>query len=333
MSPYVTVLMPVYNTEMYLKEAIDSILNQTFRDFEFIVINDGSTDSTSDIIESYSDPRIIYLQNEKNLGVATSLNKGLSIAKGTYIARMDGDDVSRCDRLEKQVAFMDANPEIGVCGTWLETIGDRNEVWSPPRNHDQIIVGMLFYVNTYHPTVIIRKDTIYKLQEFYDEDFQYAEDMEYWARLAIHGVKFANIDEVLLKYRLHETNAYKIHYEIQKKNNDAVRFTYLRLLEIELSEEEMLTYNILLNGNSSDRESIRKVSQLIIKIQEANKKTKFFSKSALSRELAQWWFRLCKNSSFNDLSVWILYFKNPIALKLPIFYTLYMKVRRRFTKY
>jgi glycosyltransferase involved in cell wall biosynthesis len=143
MSPYVTVLMPVYNTEMYLKEAIDSILNQTFRDFEFIVINDGSTDSTSDIIESYSDPRIIYLQNEKNLGVATSLNKGLSIAKGTYIARMDGDDVSRCDRLEKQVAFMDANPEIGVCGTWLETIGDRNEVWSPPRNHDQIIVGML----------------------------------------------------------------------------------------------------------------------------------------------------------------------------------------------
>jgi hypothetical protein len=181
--------------------------------------------------------------------------------------------------------------------------------------------------------VIIRKDTIYKLQEFYDEDFQYAEDMEYWARLAIHGVKFANIDEVLLKYRLHETNAYKIHYEIQKKNNDAVRFTYLRLLEIELSEEEMLTYNILLNGISSDRESIRKVSQLIIKIQEANKKTKFFSKSALSRELAQWWFRLCKNSSFNDLSVWILYFKNPIALKLPIFYTLYMKVRRRFTKY
>ena len=333
MNPYVTVLMPVYNSEMYLKEAIDSILNQTFRDFEFIVINDGSTDSTSDIIKSYSDPRIIYLQNEKNCGVAKSLNKGLRIARGKYIVRMDADDISLPARLEKQVAFMDANPEIGVCGTWLKTFGNGNDIWTPPGTHDEIFVGIFFcYVNTYHPTVIIRKDTIKDLQEFYNEDFKQSEDVEYWARLANLGVKFANIEEVLLKYRIHEKNVSKIHHDIQKKYCDSVRLMHFRHLGIELTEEEMSTYNVLMMGISSNRVSIGKVSQLIIKIQEANKKTKIFSNPTLSRELAHKWFGLCYNSSLNVFSFWILYFGNPIAMKLPVFHIIIRKVRRHFTR-
>jgi glycosyltransferase involved in cell wall biosynthesis len=334
MNPYVTVLMPVYNSEMYLKEAIDSILNQTFRDFEFIVINDGSTDSTSDIIKSYSDPRIIYLQNEKNCGVAKSLNMGLRIARGKYIVRMDADDISLPDRLEKQVSFMDANPGIGVCGTWLKTFGNGDVVWTPPGTHDEIFVGIFFcYVNTYHPTVIIRKDTIFNLQEFYNEDFSQSEDVEYWARLANLGVKFANIEKVLLKYRLHEENVSKTHHEIQKKYCDSVRLMHFRRLGLELTEEEMSSYNVLMTGISSNKETIEKVSQLIIKIQEANNITKFFSNPMLSRELAHRWFVLCYNSSFLSRSFWTLYFGNPISMKLPVFRILFRRVRKRFTKH
>jgi len=115
--PKVTVLMPVYNGEKYLNEAIDSILGQTFKDFKFLIINDGSTDGTADILKSYKDSRIKVTNNEKNIGLTKSLNKGLKMAKSEYIARMDADDISLPTRLQKQVEFMDSHPKVGVCGT------------------------------------------------------------------------------------------------------------------------------------------------------------------------------------------------------------------------
>jgi glycosyltransferase involved in cell wall biosynthesis len=320
--------MPVYNGERYLKEAMDSILNQTFQNFEFIVINDGSTDSTSAIIESYSDSRIICLRNEKNCGVAISLNKGLRIARGKYIVRMDSDDLSLPQRIERQVAFMDANPEIGICGSWLKTIGESNEIWSPPRTHDEIYVGMLFTLNVYHPTVIIRMETISHLQEFYNEDFENIEEQEYWIRLGHLGVKFANIDRVLVKYRLHEKSVNRIYHEIQEKKINNLRLMQLRNLGIEPTEEDMFTYHILMKPYLSDRAMLEKVSQLVIKIHNANKKTKIFPNQALDRELAKRWFLVCSNSSVTDVSVWILYLKNPVALNLPVFRILFMQIRR-----
>ena len=120
--------MTVHNGEKHLSEAIDGILNQTFKDFEFLVIDDGSTDGSADIIQSYKDVRIRFISNGKNLSVPVSLNMGLNLARGEYIARMDCDDISLPQRLEKQVQFMDANPEVGVCGTWLETFGRIKEI-------------------------------------------------------------------------------------------------------------------------------------------------------------------------------------------------------------
>ena len=116
--------MPVYNGERYLREAIDSILNQTFKDFEFLIINDGSTDLSVEIIESYADKRISLAHNGQNLGLITTLNRGFDLACGEYIARMDCDDISLPDRLEKQVVFMDNHPEIGICGSWVSAISD-----------------------------------------------------------------------------------------------------------------------------------------------------------------------------------------------------------------
>jgi len=116
-APAVSVVMPVYNGEKYLRESIDSILNQTYTDYEFIIVNDGSNDKTEEIILSYNDNRIRYIKNEKNLQIVKSLNRGIELAKGRYIARMDADDISLPRRFEKQITFMENNLEIGVCGT------------------------------------------------------------------------------------------------------------------------------------------------------------------------------------------------------------------------
>src|SRR5258707_849690 len=128
MSPRVSVVMSVYNGEKYLGEAVDSILAQTFTDFEFIIIDDGSEDRSPELIEAYVDSRISFLRNEKNVGLTRSLNKGLQVASGEYIARMDCDDVSLPDRFAKQVAFMDANSGVGACGTWALDIDGAGKV-------------------------------------------------------------------------------------------------------------------------------------------------------------------------------------------------------------
>ena len=119
--PRVSVVMPAYNAEKYIGEAIDSILNQTFTDFEFIIIDDGSSDRTADIVKSYSDPRIRLLANERNSGIVASLNRGIQKATGKYIARMDADDYSRLDRIKKQVDFLDNHPEVIALGTSFST--------------------------------------------------------------------------------------------------------------------------------------------------------------------------------------------------------------------
>ena len=125
--PKISVIMPAYNAEQYISEAIESILGQTFADFEFIIIDDGSSDSTSGIIASYKDSRIRYFRNEKNLGIVGALNRGLALAAGEYIARMDADDISLPERFQTQCAYMEKHPDVGVCGTAIKVFGKNME--------------------------------------------------------------------------------------------------------------------------------------------------------------------------------------------------------------
>ena len=222
MSPHVTVLMSVYNGEKYLKEAVDSILNQTFEDFEFLIIDDGSTDQSLEILRSYKDQRIRIVQNKKNIGLNQSLNNGLKLAQGKFIARMDADDISLSKRLEKQVAFMDDNPGIGVCGTWLQTFGEiKKTVWKSPLKHEEICARMFFENSIGHPTVMIRKDIIDRYNLFYDENYQICEDYKLWIDMAnITGL--ANLQEVLLLHRFHIGQMTKLSGNSQDIKNDLV---------------------------------------------------------------------------------------------------------------
>lgn len=202
MTPRVSVLMAVYNGERYLPEAIDSILGQTFTDFEYLIVDDGSTDRTLQIINSYQDPRIKVIRNPHNIGLTRSLNKGLNVACGEYIARMDGDDISLPDRLSRQVAYMDARLEVGVCGTWAKEIDSQGEVTGTRKmpvgkslEHDFWRPSPII-----HPSAMIRRSHLDGLR--YDEQLQYAQDFDLWLRIrATH--KLANLPEYLLLYRMH----------------------------------------------------------------------------------------------------------------------------------
>lgn len=204
MSHKISVLMPVYNGEKHLKEAIESILSQTFSDFEFLIIDDGSTDQSTDIISSYEDPRIELVKNQVNLGIEKSLNKGINLSKGEYIIRMDCDDISHLQRISRQLNFMETHTEIAVCGSWVNTIGDnrRTEVWQYPTDHNKIDCSLLFSSALAHPSVIIRKGILEKLNLFYSYDFKRSEDYELWVRLCENGQRLANLQEVLLDYRI-----------------------------------------------------------------------------------------------------------------------------------
>jgi len=197
--------MSVYNGEKYLRQAIDSILTQTFLDFEFLIINDGSTDKSLEIIESYNDARIRLIDNGKNIGLIASLNKGIAAARGKYIARMDADDISLPSRLEEQYNFLEANTDIALCGSWAEIIDERGDVcgqYTYPPLDNRAIKKLLFWHNPFiHPTVMIRRDVFCEISP-YRASFKYIEDYELWSRV-LSKFAGANIDKFLIKYRRH----------------------------------------------------------------------------------------------------------------------------------
>jgi glycosyltransferase involved in cell wall biosynthesis len=201
-NPRVTVLMPVYNGAQYLHEAMESILQQSFTDFEFLIINDASTDQSANIINSYSDLRIRLVENDRNIGLVHTLNRGIDLAKGEFIARMDCDDISIPERLEKQLVLMEHYSEVGVCGGWIEYFMGRQLVLQLPLSDEEIKRTLPLYNPMAHPTVMIRTAVIKTQQLYYDPEYRHVEDYELWTRLAAITC-FANIPEVLLKYRIH----------------------------------------------------------------------------------------------------------------------------------
>lgn len=248
--PQVTVLMPVYNAEGFVEGAIESILNQSFADFEFLIINDGSTDSTPDIITRYAlhDSRIIIEHNPGNLQIAETLNRGLRLAKSPLIARMDADDISLPDRLAKQLDYMERHKDVVVCGSAVSIIGKPDEVWLPPLTDDAIRAKLFFESCLYHPTVIYRRDIILRELGGYGPDTVPAEDFDLWMRLsAIPAVQFANLPDVLLRYR-YSTNSHNVAYKAKQKTTaDRVRKDYLHMAGIDATDAEMKAHDFLVS--------------------------------------------------------------------------------------
>jgi len=228
--PKVSVVMSVFNGEKYLREAMDSILTQTFTDFEFIIINDGSTDRTREILESYVDPRI-RLYHQQNMGLTKSLNKGLSFAKGDYLARQDGDDISYPERLSYQVNFLDSNKNIGLIGTFASFINSKGEefnIWKPPWEHEGIKKHLMITNCFCHGSVMFRKDCLDTVG-YYREKFKYSQDYDLWIRIS-EQYRVANINEILYKNRRSSSTITRKRLPLQLN---------FHLLAIELAKERM----------------------------------------------------------------------------------------------
>lgn len=221
----VTVLMPVYNGEKYLKEAIDSILSQSFKDFELLIINDGSSDNTENLLKSYNDFRIRIIDNKTNKGLIYSLNLGIKESKGEFIARMDADDISYPDRLKIQYEFMKDNPDVCVCGTGFQSFGESNFIHS--QNKQITIFNLIKNNPVAHPTVFIRKSILFKYNLEYSYDFFACEDYELWSRIILVS-KIVNIPNILLKYRTHNTNVSKVFSIQQNENANRVKESLLK---------------------------------------------------------------------------------------------------------
>ncbi|HWZ16328.1 MAG TPA: glycosyltransferase [Mucilaginibacter sp.] len=270
----VSVLMPVYNSEKYLHEAIESILNQTFQDFEFLIIDDASTDKSIEIIRSYADARITLIQKPVNTGYTESLNLGIGISKGEYIARMDSDDISLPTRLEKQIVFMQQNPSIILSGTNFEVLPTK-EIVITPSNHEDIKVGLLNQSCIAHPTVMLRKKALSDNDIRYDTADEPAEDYNLWVRLCKIGL-LANLDEVLLRYRVHPDQTSHVQKALQEENANKARIKGIEQLIPNLSEKDAHIHLALMKtqpGPVEQLENVCKWSEYIIK--ENNEKKVF----------------------------------------------------------
>jgi glycosyltransferase involved in cell wall biosynthesis len=201
--PLVSVLLPVYNAQDYLRESIDSILGQTFADFELIIINDGSTDGSKAILDTYSDPRIVII-DQANAGLPISLNRAIAKAKGKYLARQDADDVSLPTRLAEQVAYLEMHPECALLGTWAKIMRERKPTdreLKHPTDNGEIQVKLMFYNCFVHSSVVIRKATLNQCGVYPEDPEKFPpEDYDLWLRIA-QVAQVANLPKVLLQYR------------------------------------------------------------------------------------------------------------------------------------
>ena len=231
-SSKISVIMPVYNTkEEYLREAIESILNQTYTDFEFIIINDGSTNNAEEVILSYEDDRIKYIKQE-NQGISKSRNNAHKIAQGEYIAVFDSDDISMPDRFEKEIKILDENHNIGVVSSWVEKIPS-NKILKFPQNPKYMDFVTGCPIN--NPVAMIRKEILDKYNITYDEALSSAVDYDLWSKMIFH-TEFYIIQEVLLKYRWHENN---VSVKSNKEQTQNAAKIQLRMMDFLTNDKDL----------------------------------------------------------------------------------------------
>ncbi|MCL7999184.1 glycosyltransferase [Brucella sp. 21LCYQ03] len=246
--PRVSVVMPTRNSEKYLKPALESILNQAFGNFELIIVDDQSTDTTLDIISGFKDQRIRVIDGP-GAGLSAALNEAIRQARGEYIARMDADDISEPSRFGKQVSFLDEHPEIGVCGTLFNEFGDGEALHNHMENvrYSDLLMGC--YIG--HPTAMFRRELFAKHQLFYNEHMRFSEDYDLWSR-AIRVTGVANLPEILLQYRRHGNNASVAHMQAMHNLDLDVKANMIEYLVGDLERNDRSILKNLLKGDIID---------------------------------------------------------------------------------
>lgn len=312
--PKVSVLMPVYNGEKYIREAIESILSQSFLDFELIVVDDGSTDNTEIIINSYKDKRIRYIANSTNLGLAGARNRAIEVSNGEYLAWLDSDDVSIKDRLKKQVKLLDDQKKIGLCGTWVRTIGLNPErTWKYPNNPDYVRALMLFDNPVATSSILMRRSCLEIGKPSFDPQFPPAEDYDLWERVSRRS-GITNIPEVLTLYRVHPNQISNIKREKQINSIWEIQSRLLHELRIQPNDKEKLLHLDIGVGwhFESNKEIINSTENWLLKLANANDKMNVFPKDGFYKVLANRWSFTIHSAISDGLETWSRFGKSEL---------------------
>lgn len=222
--PLVSVVLPVYNRPE-VKKTIESIIGQTYQNLEIIIIDNASTDNTAQVIRKIKDSRIRLVINEKNMGQTFSMNRGLELSKGKYVARIDSDDIALPDRIAKQAAYMEEHKECVICGSWVQVISDEGEKSYILKNCETdrgIRISQIFRCSFWHPSVMIRNDILKRKKIVYDEKLKISEDYDMWRRLLKYG-KGHNLGEVLTYYRRGRNNDSKKYLDIMWRESQEIK--------------------------------------------------------------------------------------------------------------
>lgn len=329
--PIVSVIMSVYNEkEEWIMESVNSILNQTFSDLEFIIVNDNPTNKDCiDILEKVEklDPRIHIMTNERNSGLAYSMNRAMEIAKGKYVARMDADDISLPTRLANQVEYLDRHKDISILGTQIKMFGHQEKYWINLSSPKEIKAKMFFKSCIAHPTAMFRIETLQKYNLFYDETYKSTQDYDLWSR-ALFNVKLANLNKILLLYRIHEKQTSIAKKKEQESNFQNSQLNLLSNLIEDLSVEQRELSKYIWNGEKLESiEDQKKFKDLVLEIIEKNRALKVFDPKEFEVPLIN---ILVKKQYHKDMSNYMLLAKRAVANNL--FYTIFRKMRKSYNK-
>jgi glycosyltransferase involved in cell wall biosynthesis len=312
------VLMPTYNCAVYLRESIDSILNQVYSDFDLYIYDDCSTDETESVIHNYSDCRIFYIKNDRNLGIAATLNCGLELLlpKYEFIARMDADDWSFPERFQKQIEFLDNNRSIAICGAqgyWLKNMEvNPSQVWEYPIRDNYLKVYLLFAASFGHSSIILRSDFFNSNSLRYDEKVKTCEDWELWIRVSKMG-QIANLPDFLMKYRIVSNSNHRSidNKTLHLKERSIILSEYWNTFNINLSPEQLFEYyyqtseNIIEDFYSKIKILIDSFNSLFLNYsQELVTVDKKQFSYMLARKILDFWKRSGKDKL--NLKIWML---------------------------
>jgi hypothetical protein len=330
MNPRVSVVMSVHNGAEYLKAAIHSILTQSYEDFEFIIVNDGSTDGSGQMLAAIRDPRVVSLCNSENIGLGRSLNRGISVARGEYVARMDADDVSYPDRLARQVSFMEGNPDIAYCGGSAVLFHDDNEIDFSKIGHPMVQdralfrIELLFGPGVVHPTVMFRKE-LFLARGMQYSDLPYAQDYELWSRL-VFELQGINMPDTLLFYRVHGKNAGSRVPNPGKLMMERIWKPFFLRLGLEASQEELEMHSHLCDLRiKPEWEMAKSVVAWAEKIEDNNQARPFFEPALLASRLGNTVFAFLQYSTHFGFRVVRLFLKSRLARESSIPFTEWVK--------
>jgi len=314
--PKVSIVMPVYNREKYVAFAIESILNQSFRNFEFIIVNDGSSDKTSEILSSYIDTRIKIINNDQNKGIVFSRNIGIKNAIGEYISMFDSDDIALPNKLELQIKFLEKKSDFAMVGSWVKMIDENDKLlktkWKLTASYKKIPAILLFRNYFVQSTVLLRQNCIPKA--LYTKDFDIVEDYKMWFDISIK-YKVANLQNYLVLYRIHSGN---ISDNNEKHiNNEKKLFNYIfKYLDIDISDSELESHYLIKNNKKiSNTNQFIEIEKWLIKILSKNKVLKIYNQRVLEKVVFNRWIKVFFKSKSLFFKIIFQFISSPLTYK------------------